>query len=220
MPKGRKSLLFLAVLLLAAGCGGSPPAATPSPSGASPAVATPQAEAALPSSRLELRSRAQGLQANLVSSPSGPRWRLYDAADHPVADFQVESDRVKVRDGKDRVLFKVKRKPEGWELEDGSGRRLLRAKPKDGGWKIRGDQEAAVARVRLEGPSARLEDGQGRLIARARPGAGEVVLSDASGQEAAVLRGTANPQVALWFMMPGLDPVAQAGLAVYTLEVR
>jgi hypothetical protein len=57
-------------------------------------------------------------------------------------------------------------------------------------------------------------------LTRAEAGAGEVLFHNPSGGEAAALRGASDPAVAIWWMLPETDPLAQAALVVFALEVR
>lgn len=195
---------------------------TPSPAeqAAAPASPSQPAQAEAPST-LELRMPIDVVRGTLVLQEGGEKWRLFDAARKPVAAFKVQADRVKVKDATDREILKIKRKTDGgWEVEDAAGTRLLRAKRKDGGWKVSDGKDALVARVRVEGDLLRLEDGSGRFVTSARQGSGEVRFQGASGEEQGALRGVTDPQAAVWFMLPGQDPITQAALVVYSLEVK
>jgi hypothetical protein len=226
MSLRRRVQAVLPMLLLGLlACGPKPQAlppevqsALPTPTGQEARPSPPQAEAP---STLELRMPVDVVRGTLVLQEGGEKWRLFDAARKPVAAFKVQPDRVKVKDATDREILKIKRKTDGgWEVEDAAGTRLLRAKRKDGGWKVSDGKDALVARVRVEGDLLRLEDGSGRFVTSARQGSGEVRFHGASGEEQGALRGVTDPQAAVWFMLPGQDPITQAALVVYSLEVK
>ena len=222
LDRRRFQWLVPCLLFLLLGC--SSPAREPQPPAASdpgvPAAQALEPEAPPASHRLEFRMPADVVRANLKVRQPGQKWQLVDGQDRPLAEFKVQPDRVKVRDAQDRELFKVKSKLKGWELEDATGRRLLRARPNRGGWEIQDGAEAPLARIVERGGGLVLEDAQGRELTRAEAGSGEVLFHNPSGGEAAVLRGASDPAVAIWWMLPETDPLAQAGLVVFALEVR
>jgi len=210
------------LLLVLLGC--SSPPQEPEPPAASetgaPGAQAPELEAPPASGRLEFRMPVEVVRANLGVRQPGQKWQLVDGEARPLAEFKVQSDRVKVKDAQDRELFKVKSKLKGWELEDATGQRLLRARPHQGGWQIEDGAEARFARIFERDGALVLEDAQGRELTRARAESGQVLFRDPSGTEQAVLRGSSDPRVAIWWMLPDTDPLAQAALVVFALEVR
>ncbi len=174
----------------------------------------------MPAQRVELCIPPEVVRGHLVVTKPGMKWQFRDSSQRALAEFKVQSDRVKVKDAQDREILKVKRKDDGWELEDANGRRLLRARKRDGVWKVSDGSEATVAVLTPIGDGVQIEDSRGRQVARVLRGAGQVRFQGASGQGLAVVRGISEPLTAAWFLVPDLDPVAQAAVVVYTLEVR
>jgi len=222
LDRRRFQWLVPCLLLLLLGCTGPPQEPEP-PATSQPGVTGAQAlepEAPPASDRLEFRMPVEVVQATLRVRQPGQKWHLADGQDRPLAEFKVQPDRVKVKDAQDRELFKIKSKLKGWELEDATGRRLLRARPHQGGWKIEDGAETPFARIVERGGGFVLEDAQGRELTRAEAGSGQVLFRNPSGEEEAVVRGMSDPGVAIWWRLPATDPLAQAALVVFALEVR
>ncbi len=170
--------------------------------------------------RVEFCIPPKVVRGYLVASQPGQKWKYRDASDQVLAEFRVQSDRVKVKDARDREVLKVKRKDDGWELEDAAGTRLLRARLRNGAWTLSDGSEVPVARLIPTAEGVRIQDSQDRHVALVRRGLGQVEFQGAGGQEMAVVRGVSEPLVAAWFLVPDVEPLAQVALVVYSLEVR
>jgi len=136
-----------------------------------------------------------------------------------LAEFKIQSDRVKVKDARDREILKIKRKNDGWELEDAEGTRLFRARLREGTWFLSNGAEVSVARLVPTTEGVRILDSQDRQVALARRGVGQVEFQGADGQAKAVVRGVSEPLAAAWFLVSDVEPLAQVALVVYSLEV-
>lgn len=171
-----------------------------------------------PRARRELRGTGEAFRGLLVPAGTPGRWRYLDEGGHLQAEFKLESDRVKAKDPAGQDLLKLKYKDDGLEVEDPSGRRLLRAKLREGAWKVTDPDDRLLAWVKPETGGFRVEDVRTRRVVRVREGSGEVLFLDGQGSPLGSLRGTTEVEAAAWLVLPALDPVGRALLAVANLE--
>jgi hypothetical protein len=196
-------LVVCASLLLAVGCKneGAPAAGTAPTSGAPAAAAKGKKGAGF--------SVAVAGAASYSFEPrkkGGYRVKVGGAE----LKINLYPDKVKLKEGDDKTLAQVKKKGDGgFAIEGADGTELMRA---------RGQEP-----LELKG-----QDGQVQATWNAGALAVPGVLVEASGNSVVVKRDGAvvatltgvSPGVAAAFAMPGLDPPAQAALAVFLHEVR
>lgn len=132
---------------------------------------------------------------------------------------KVEADRVKVF-AADKLVAKVKRKEDGFEMEDGSGGRLLRVKVKAGpSLKLEDGQGSVLSMVDAAGPALTVKGPDGSAQGKVEASPEGLSFKGVDQKERAALKGSAPVAVGVALVLEKMTPEQRGALALYLLEV-
>ncbi|MCA9794432.1 MAG: hypothetical protein KC910_21640 [Candidatus Eremiobacteraeota bacterium] len=163
----------------------------------------------------DVRFKTKGASFTLVAGKEADKFKLLDGKGKTVATYKLKKDLVLVSDGQHKEVYKLKRKPDGFDVRgpDTKGKRLFLFRRKDKtDWNIADGREVRVMTVRLRKGAYELDD---KAVSKVRLQGDKLAFLDKAGKGAGELTGSKDLEAGLWMGVGRFDPALRGGLFLY-----